>query len=265
MHLTVASMDAVPAEKVLSSIPYLLKGAGKDWKSAEKWTLSALVERNTEIPVQLVRGNREKNQTRFEASTLREYLTHLQKAGSADQEPRYLKEFDLLKTFPDLASDLPYFDLFPEKTIRSHGAWIGPPGAKTGLHYDYLDNLSWLAEGRKRFYLAPPGSVESAGKLSAKYDRWAKLASIEIAELVELASDYGFRVLVIDLEAGDCLYVPRGWWHQVENLSASVFLGGFFGPQAEVLGKWLWSSLRHGAHQAGLYAKGNCTCCTRSR
>lgn len=250
-----------PLASVVAREPYVLQHIGQSGAASRWWTFDGLAALGPELPVQLVHGNRERNPTRFVSSTLGEYLRYLQQPLGPGQEPLYLKEFDLLKAFPQLAQDLPYQALFPPGSITAHGAWIGPAGAKTGLHYDYLDNLAWLVAGRKRFYLAPPGSVERVGKLSRKYDRWAQLADIDVQELAELSPSLRGRIYVADLTAGDCLFVPKGWWHQVENLSPSILLGGFFGPRHQVIAQWLASLVRQGAHKAGWLGRGHCTCC----
>ncbi len=238
-----------------------MSGIGKRWSDSKLWTFDGLAALNPDLPVTLVEGNREREATRFVQSTFAQYVAYLQQPAASDEKPMYLKEFDLIKAFPQLARDLPYNALFPANTIKSHAAWIGPAGAKTGLHYDYLDNFAWLVAGRKRFYLMPPGSVESAGGLSSKYDRWAQLASTSVEELAHTHPEVAKQIYVVDLAAGDCLFVPRGWWHQIENLSPSILLSGFFGPRHEVIGKWLASLVRHGTHQVGLRGRGHCTCC----
>lgn len=113
-----------------------------------------------------------------------EVLTAGQLTGeSPDGDDRtYLKEFDLLQRFPGLRGDLRHEQMFPRGSVTSCSTWIGPALARTGLHHDLLDNLAVQITGRKRFYLARPGSVERAGTLSAKYDAWARLSRVGIAE-----------------------------------------------------------------------------------
>lgn len=263
MCAKIPSIDWLPGRTIPMAVPCLLKGIGKDWLADGRWSLSALAARNAALPVTLVCGNREREATVFIDSTWGDYLAYLQHPAPAQDPPRYLKEFNLFREFPDLFNNMQYqyHSLFPAKTIKSHGVWIGPAGSTTGMHRDYLDNISWLAEGEKRFYLAPPGSIEGLGRISKKYDRWAQLANIDIEELATLAPNHGFHVYVVDLTAGDCLFLPKGWWHQVENISSSVFVGGFFGPRWEVLAKFVWTQTRQGLHQIGLLGRNHCTCC----
>jgi hypothetical protein len=242
--------------------PVVLRGAAAAWPAVRQWSFAALALLAPDLPVQLVAGNRERDATCLQRSTLGAYLHELdqQAQGRAAEGAAplpYLKEFDLLRALPALRGDLKLQDLWPRGGIVAHGAWIGPAQARTGLHHDLLDNLAVALLGRKRFYLAPPGSVEALGAVSDKYDRWAVPARIGIDELAGRAGAAACQV--VDLAPGDALYVPRGWWHEVVNLTPSLLLGGFFGPAPRVLGLWAWTGLRQGLHLAG-WRRGCCCC-----
>lgn len=195
-------------------------------------------------------------------TTWGQHLTALQHAGAvATDAVGHLKEFDLLRNFPSLLLDVDLRPHFPSKAVVSSQAWIGPAHARTGLHHDLLDNLAFTIRGRKRFYLAPPGTVESLRLVSKKFDRWAKLSQVGVDELMATscakATD---AVQVIDLAPGDALFVPRGWWHEVVNLEASILLSGFFGSRARTWAVWAQTGAMQLVHEAGLWRRGQCTC-----
>ncbi|WP_162467319.1 cupin-like domain-containing protein [Streptomyces cavernae] len=213
----------------------------------------------------VVKGNREKDHTAFTEPTLGEYLDSLTGGCLTGESPdgddrTYLKEFDLLKRFPGLWGDLRHEQMFPRGSVTSCSTWIGPALARTGLHHDLLDNLAVQITGRKRFYLARPGTVERAGALSAKYDAWARLSRVGIAELAAAAPATSDDFFAVDLEPGDVLYVPARWWREVINLSAGILLSGFFGSTMRVTSLWARVRLRDTLHRAGLLSPGNCTC-----
>lgn len=254
--------------------PQVLRGAAADWPAIQRWTFPYLASIAPDLAVQLVVGDRENGQTRFESSTLGAYLASLEHPEPG-RNPGYLKEFNLLARLPGLRNDLRQKALFPSGSISSSSAWIGPAGAKTGLHHDLLDNVAVQVVGRKRFYLARPGTVERAGQLSTRYDRWARLSQIGAIELAEgratataTATEPGRAAthetrndhFVVDLEPGDILNVPATWWHEVENLTPSVLLSGFFGPRLGVSSLWATESSRHLAHTLGWVGRHGCTC-----
>lgn len=224
-----------------------------------QWTWERLGALAPDLPVRLVQGNRELGATVFQSSTLGAYLQSLQGPATAGEAPLYLKEFNLLGAFPTLRADVRPQELFPPGALHDAQTWIGPAEARTGLHHDYLDNLAVQLVGRKRFYLLRPGAVERLGAVAAKHDRWAALASLNADAVVDRGVVAG-DAWVVDLEPGDVLYVPARWWHEVVNHTPSVLLSGFFGTRTTVYAQWAWRQAVQGAHLAGLWRRGHCTC-----
>jgi lysine-specific demethylase 8 len=237
--------------------PAVFRGLAAEWPAVLTWTPSFLAGLNPDLPVQLVEGNRERTPTRFRTSTLGSFLGGLDRVD--DAPPLYLKEFDVLRQFPQLKADLRSDELFPPGSVTSRCVWIGPAGARTGLHYDLLDNFAVQIDGTKRFYVARPGVVEKAGGMSAKYDLWARLADVDVEALAKSSGEPD-AFFVVDLEPGDVLYVPGGWWHEVVNVTPSILLSGFYGPRVPVVLTWLQVQARHLAHRAGLVGRAGCTC-----
>jgi hypothetical protein len=247
--------------KPTDNMPMVYRHGAAHWPAVQRWSLPYLAELGGNTAVQLVEGNRERHRTRFAASTLGDYLQYCQQAPG--DTPRYLKEFDLLKALPQLRADLLVSDIFTPRVTRSLRAWIGPATAATGLHYDYLDNMVVQLVGRKRFHLVRPGVVEQLGLVSSKYDAWAVLAKTDVADVMAAASAQGLAAdnfSVIDLEPGDMLHVPATWWHEVTNLSASVSLGGFYGPHLRVAARWAQVQARAQWHRLHKPSLRNCTC-----
>ncbi|HEY8719111.1 cupin-like domain-containing protein [Pengzhenrongella sp.] len=252
--------------QVLGREPLVLRSAAAAWPAIRRWTFAYLASLSPDRTVQLVVGSRETSQTRFETSTLGEYLLSLDGSPASGAEPRYLKEFDLLAESPRLRDDVRRKQLFPPGSLTSSTTWIGPAGARTGLHHDLLDNLAVQLVGRKRFYLARPGTVETAGAVSPKYDQWARLSLFDVAQLAAdgaASQQPNVDFFVVDLEPGDVLYIPATWWHEVENLTPSVLLSGFFGPRLPVCALWARVAGRHVAHRLGLVGRAGCTCHAR--
>lgn len=127
--------------------------------------------------------------------------------------------------------------------------WIGN-ASRVACHYDTFDNLACAVIGRRRFTLYPPDAIgdlyvgpidhtlagqpislaAGASPDDPRYPRFAKAAA---------------RAMVIELEPGDGLYLPKLWWHQVEaleprNLMVNYWWDGFAaGPDAPYLSMML--------------------------
>jgi lysine-specific demethylase 8 len=239
--------------------PTLFRGHAAGWPAVRGWSFATLAACLPSVPVTMVDGNREVGHTRFVSASLRDYIAGLGTNAPATATPQYLKEFDLLKAAPALRADLPHQALLPRRSLSSLRSWIGPAGASTGLHLDYLDNVAVQVIGRKRWRLARPGAVERLAAVSSKYDAWALLASCSVEQLAQrgVAPHDLFEA---ETGPGDVLHIPAGWWHEVLNLSPAVLFGGFHGPALPVLARWAWVGVRNARHRWGGLGRGDCTC-----
>jgi Cupin-like domain len=105
--------------------------------------------------------------------------------------------------------------------IRAVNVWVGA-ATKSGLHFDGADNLFAQMYGRKRALLFSPSS---ASKLYPFPDNPSK--SQVDPERPDLERHPRFTLttcLTYELEPGDLLYIPRGWWHYLaaDDVSISV-------------------------------------------
>ncbi len=144
-------------------------------------------------------------------------LSNLDRPGAASIYAGSLPVQDYL---PGFAAENP-MPLVPASAAPR--IWLGH-ASNVSTHYDTVDNLACVVAGRRRFTLYAPELIESlyvgpidntmAGQPvslaasspadSAKYPRFAEIRD---------------QALVAELEAGDALYLPKLWWHQVEALS----------------------------------------------
>lgn len=102
--------------------------------------------------------------------------------------------------------------------------WIGPKGTLTPLHRDDSDNLFAQVWGEKAFILAAPHHRDALGC-------WATSPNggLEGCDVDPRAPDFarfpGARAVCfmeVVLQAGDLLFLPEGWFHQVESKSTSL-------------------------------------------
>ncbi len=113
---------------------------------------------------------------------------------------------------------------FPKNLFIPPRIWIGPRGTLTPLHRDDSDNLFAQVWGEKLFTLAPPHHREALGTWST-----SPQGGLEGCDFNPDAPDYekfplarDVSLLRFTLEAGDMLFLPEGWFHQVESISTSL-------------------------------------------
>ena len=114
--------------------------------------------------------------------------------------------------------------------------WFGSPGVTAALHYDDLNNLYMQAYGEKRFTLLPP----SAHREMQVHPRWhqsTRQAQMRLHGKHRLDGDGAMQV---HLRAGDLLFVPALWFHEVESVSENVAINVW----THSLAHDVWDALR---------------------
>jgi lysine-specific demethylase 8 len=248
--------------------PVLFSALAGDWQALTRWTPEFLKSIADERKVTVVVGNRETYAPRFRTIALQEYLQLCFFEPAPKDEAHYLKEYDLLAAFPELAADLDLSLLtFPgAKTWRF--AWVGQRGGRTGFHYDVFNNILTQLAGTKELVLIPP---EQSGNMypNSKFDYGARLSKVDgfAPDLIRFPryKEALAHARRYTLTPGDALYIPRGYWHQAESLTPTISLSGFTANLWERLTVFNWERLRAAAHKLGLYKHGNCTCHAEKR
>jgi len=109
----------------------------------------------------------------------------------------------------------------PEENI-----WISPKGTRTALHFDAVENLNLQIQGSKDFYLFPP-RIRNMSPYPW-YSQAAYVSKVDPRNSHD-ATDFPFDLGVhVELQQGQMLYLPYGWWHQVDttgdrNLNANFW------------------------------------------
>jgi hypothetical protein len=136
----------------------------------------------------------------------------------ADSQSVYVGSIPAADCLPGFAADNPM------PLVTSGGGpriWLGTP-SNISSHYDTFDNLACVVAGRRRFTLYSP---ELIGKLyvgpidNTMSGPPVSLAASGAEGHFPLFEEIRDQALKVELEAGDALYLPKLWWHQVESLS----------------------------------------------
>jgi hypothetical protein len=129
------------------------------------------------------------------------------------------------------ANDLPFGDRAPLASI-----WLGNR-TTIAAHYDLPDNLACVVAGRRRFTLFPPEQLPNlyvgpldltpAGQPISLVD----MANPDLARHPRFAQALE-HAQVVELEAGDAVFIPSMWWHQVESLQPFNVLVNYWWRQS---------------------------------
>lgn len=209
------------------SRPVVLEGALESWPAVAKWTPGYMAEKvgSAEIEYQ---GGRTSNPD-FEMTKDRHkqkmpfdrFIAEIEQSGYGND--LYITAYNSATNRAALApleADLSYLDAY---LTREHGMmWIGPMGTFTPLHFDLTNNLIAQVRGSKRLVLLPPSETQRLYNHKHVFSAVHDITDEERLSRFPLARDA--QVFEVDLEPGDAIFVPIGWWHQVTSLDFSVTL-----------------------------------------
>lgn len=206
--------------------PVLLEGLAAKWPATRQWSPEHLAERigDAEITYQ---GGRQ-GAADFELAKDRHtrtmpfnsYMAGIM--GGDGGNDAYITAYN---SAPNQKAFGPLMDDLGRVAYLNGGGgmlWIGPGGTFTPLHHDLTNNLLVQVVGRKRLHLLPPSET---GKLANTRHVFSDVHDIEDAgQLARYPAARTARHLIVDLEPGDALFIPVGWWHQVRSITFSVML-----------------------------------------
>jgi len=142
------------------------------------------------------------------------------------------------QTHPSQEEDIP---IFPSlrcggylNFLNIHQFWMGHGSAKSVIHNDDVDNLNCMLSGKKRFiifeddekftaYLPDHPDKNEFGFVSEdtpgvkSYGEYAAKIDVDAVDLITYPRWSEVDYWVADLEAGDCLFIPYKWMHQVRS------------------------------------------------
>ena len=253
----------------------VIEGFAKNWPAMKSWNFEYFKEMGKHKNVEVEIGNSNQHKTLRKTVNLSEYISLLLEIGemhSINFPFPYLNVFDIQKHFPNLVQQLD-FSIWPNKQYFISG-WIGPKGTYTGLHFDRCHGLYVQICGKKSFRFYSPNFERGScthDPCFYKSDKW-DYGSI-LSRVDSRTPDYDryplfkkVKKLQVDLNHGDLLFIPSGWWHDVSGLSPSIAVSCFC-----LEGKWqeyvkeTIEVFKYFFHSLGLYARRNCTCHSLNR
>ncbi|UKK83605.1 cupin-like domain-containing protein [Sphingopyxis sp. BSN-002] len=139
-----------------------------------------------------------------------------------------------------LRDDMAPIALLDDSRERDGFFWLGPKGTLTPWHHDLTNNLLVQVLGRKRVRMAPPWAFARMRNSRHCFSDWGNDA---------LPAGEGDAatppVLETVIGPGEGVFLPVGWWHQVEalDLSASMSFTSFRRPNVHVEDYASWGEI----------------------
>ncbi len=218
-------------EHYATNRPVILCDLIRDWPACGKWTPAYLRQALADRMVTFQSGRADDPRYERDKDAHKRQLPFVQFLDlilSGPTNDVYLTAYnarDNAQLLQPLRDDLGHLDTYMERSGEHPFGmpWIGAAGSFTPLHHDLTNNFLLQITGRKRILLAAPGETP---RLYNDHHVFSAVHDLEdaarVAECFPLTAEAAIHR--VDLNPGEVLFLPVGWWHQVRALEFSVSL-----------------------------------------
>ncbi len=163
-------------------------------------------------------------------------------AGRLDEPSMYVGSLSTADYLPGFSAQnaLPILETGTPARI-----WLGH-ASNVSAHYDSLDNVACVVAGTRRFTLFSPEMTSRLYMGPIDFTMAGQPVSLAASaapddERFPLFREVRDQALVAELRAGDAIYIPKLWWHQVEaispfNVLVNYWWDAFATPDAPSIG-----------------------------
>jgi len=236
-ELTDLSIEDFETKYLNAEKPVLIKDYAKAWP-AMQWTYESLKQRAGHNQVFVRRNTSEEcyktgKKYNIESMKFCDYIENIQ-AGNKKAYSSYLAVQNMRNALPELQDDIEV----PKYIKKLHGGpflWFAMQGHYEFCHFDPDDNILMVLKGEKRVRLYPavylqnlyPNALGSRGRtiqsnVNADNNWKNDFPNFENVKCYECT-----------VKAGDLLYFPAFWWHQVTSVQTTISINIFFGNDGE--------------------------------
>lgn len=232
-----AGAEALDEQLRSADRPFVVRGLVRDWPLVQAGFHSSeearryLLQRAAERPFAVSVGTSESGGRLFydESMGMNFRMANARLAdvfariaveeGKPDARPIYLASIDVHQFFTGL-HEANHVELGDRSALAS--IWMGTR-TRIAAHNDFPDNLACVAVGRRRFTLFPPDQFRNLYLGPVDNTPAGRAVSMVDFHSPDFARYPRFRealrhAQVVELKAGDALFIPSLWWHHVEGL-----------------------------------------------
>lgn len=210
---------------VKGSKPVIISGLSDGWPAQRDWSLEYLIQnygdtlssaypiRDSQCDVMVNRGSP------LNTITVRESLSSVLK-GHLDGGYALASLIDKFPARIKADYSLPVY--CADEDFLVSRLFIGPRALLSPLHQDLAENLYFIIRGKKRLTLFAPGDKVYPSRFSKLPNHaYVDPEKPDYAAYPDFARAQPY---IVELVAGETLYIPSMWWHHLRNLDSSIAL-----------------------------------------
>ena len=208
------------------SLPVILTGGMQSWPAMTRWNPEYLDLICGQETVHVMTGRASDPEYEIHSEMRRTQMRfgdYVRKVKAAEQTNDFYlvaqNEFMRTDGARQLYDDIAGFpELLDDRRDGFVFLWFGPGGTVTPLHHDTADIILAQVRGRKRVTMIP------AAQKALVYNRIGVFGEVD-CEQPDLIRHPLYRYadkFVFDLNPGEALFIPVGWWHHVRALDVCI-------------------------------------------
>lgn len=217
-------------------VPVILTDAITQWPALSKWSPEFFKARYYSTPVAIAGRYATDN---AERRSLGETLDAIVNSSPSKPAP-YLRNQNLIDLYPELRDDVapvPVYTLpnwldgplsgkLDTRFRRGHPEVqiSGPGAAFPSMHYDYGYIHTFLSQiyGRKKIKVFSPDQSRFVYPEPGDKHHGSRIPDIDNVDLEQFPLFARAVPMVAELEPGDTMFMPAGWWHTTRTPSVSI-------------------------------------------
>lgn len=192
--------------------PLVIKGLSNKWPALQKWTPDFFKEQHGEKLVKVYDASfasAGKNyMSSVEAIPLRDYID---KVMTTSQDLRMFL-YNIKAEIPELVNDIIFPSLIDNVSKSFVFMFFGCKNSVTQMHFDIDMShvFHTVIKGKRTIYLFPFDQSKNLHRYPFTCRSYIDVEQPDVQKFPNLKKAKGYKV---ELNAGDTLYIPSGYWH----------------------------------------------------
>lgn len=212
---------------------------GVSWPAFSKWQSNNFLDKYASaVTENLFEFDLQKDYDRKKVANIDLSTAIAKMKNNSDHNRKYyIIRQSIANTLPDLLEDVhfPTWHTHPEQDKYDVNLWMGEKGNKTPIHYDAIQNFLVQVAGIKEIFLFKPNNnfipkmtPFSPGSGRFNFSTVPHIDGQQSKAFLRMIEHPEYQVHRLMLEPGMVLYIPPGWWHQVNTCSFSISVNYFW-------------------------------------